>query len=553
MKKLISLLLVLLLFISIVAPSASAIEMNDIRSKTPIVCISGDGGALVDKDGNQLSKLTKFFTNNGNSTESGDDQMSNILSSVANVIFPLIYNGIINNDFDPYYDALQSELSELFGDMVLDENGEASNGSGVDPWGIEQNEFDMTWDRKWGKDFYLPEDYHFWYDWRLDPITLADQFNDYIQGVKNITGAPKVAILSRCLGTNVVCAYIQKYGLDDICGIGFDGAVCMGAEPISESISGNFNIDGNALKRVLIDGNFLNLFNIDPLIIATIDLAEKSGIFDTAIGISKETFYKTLVEGVTSAVTLAAISYPGYWACVKPEDFDSALYYVFGEEGSEKRIKYAGLIEKITRYNDEIKVNIPDILMSIKENNVNVGVIAKYGLQLLPICKSRNEIADTFVSINSASFGATTGNIYKTLPEKYLEDLTNRGLDSYVSPDNLIDASTCIFPDYTWFIKGVKHSEWTEAENNLLATVITADRQLTIKDFPETQFMVRNPENPQHMIAMTKDNCHTENWDANDNEDNPTNIIDFFISFIKSFISWIRLVFNVVFSNVGTN
>lgn len=542
MKKVISVLLAVIMIFSLAVPAfAAGIDMFAVRSQVPVVVISGDGNTIYDKDGNELSKLTKFFTNNGDNKEEEDDSINNIISSVANVIWPLFYDGLMTDNYEPYYEALQKELSELFGDIILDENGEASNGSHIGDWCKDQYNYDMTWDRKGDKGYYAEWDYQFWYDWRLDPIAIADEFNDYIKGVKRVTGAEKVGILCRCLGTNVVCAYLAKYGTDDICGVGFDGAVCMGAEPISESISGKFKVDGDAIERILLDGNQLGLFNIDPFIMATIDLAEKSGLIDGIVGISRDTIYKKLVEGVTSAVTLSAISYPGYWACVRPQDFDTAIQYVFGPEGSEKRVKYAGLIEKITAYNEQVKKNIPEILGGLKDKNLNVGVISKYGLQLIPTCESRETIADSFVSVESSSFGATTANVYHNLSKEYIKEQTLAGKGKYISPDKQVDASTCIFPDSTWFIKGVKHSEWTDAENKLLMTVITADRQLTVDDFDESQFMVRNPENSQRMIKMTTENCNTENWVADERNDRPETRLERLFTFLKSFINWFRL------------
>ena len=78
---------------------------------------------------------------------------------------------------------------------------------------------------------------------------------------------------------------------------------------------------------------------------------------------------------------------PCYWALVAPEDFDTALTYVFGEKGSEKRTQYAGLIEKITYYNDTVKVNTEEILKATKSAGTNMCIIAKYGVQMLPVVK----------------------------------------------------------------------------------------------------------------------------------------------------------------------
>lgn len=550
LKRIISVLLVLAMSFTFIIPAFAGIDFYATKSRIPVIVVSGDGGTIVDKDGKELSKLTKFFTNKGGEVDKDDDEMSNIISSAANVVWPLLYGGLVTGNYEPYYESLQKELSELFGDIILDENGEASNGSGIDGWAKWKNGEDMVIDRLGDKGYYGIGDYQFYYDWRLDPIHNADILNNYIKGVKNVTGAPKVAVLCRCVGTSVVMAYLEKYGTDDICGLGMDGAVCMGAEPISEGISGKFKIDGDAIERILLDGNQIGLFNIDPLIIATLDLAEKSGVIDGALSVARETIYKELVKGVTSAFTLSSISYPCYWACVKPEDFDTALEYVFGEEGSEKRIKYAGLIEKITAYNEKVKKHIPEILKSVEEDGVKVAVIAKYGLQLIPTCESRNVIADSFVSTESSSFGATTGTVYRCLSNEYIASQREKGLEKYISPDKQVDASTCAFPDYTWFVKGVKHSEWTNAENQLLITAITADRQLSVDDFDETQFMVRDKSNPGRMVAMTTENCNTENWVADEKNDKPTDRFEFLFSFIKSVISWFKLILKRI--NLGT-
>lgn len=548
--KVISVVLAVVMLLSVTVPAYATVNMYDVRSKIPVILISGDGNTIYDKDGNELSKLSKLFTNNG--TDEGEGiEKEELYSSVANVLLPFFVDGVAFDNWEPYFENLQKEVSELFGDIILDENGEASNGSDIAPWCYEQNQYHMTTDCKGSKGYYDVFDYQFWYDWRLDPIEIADKFNEYIKGVKQATGAEKVSILCRCLGTNVIMAYIEKYGFDDIYGIGMDGTVCMGAEPLSESLSGNFKIDGNAINRVLADVNSMGTFNINSFVLATINLAESSGALDAVVGVAKELLYEKLVKGVTSALTLAAVSYPCYWACVSAENFDTAIEYVFGDEGSKKRETYAGLIEKITTYNEKVKKHIPEIMKSMSENGVKVGLIAKYGFQIVPICESRNKIADSFVSVESASFGATAGTVYETLSDKYISQQTEKGLAKYISPDKQVDASTCIYPDYTWFIKGVKHSEWTDAENKLLMSVITADRQLTVDDFEETQFMVRDPEISNRMVAMNEDNCNTEVWDDDMKSDKPQTTAGRLWLFIKSVLKWLKEFFNIVLSKLG--
>ncbi len=538
MKKFLSVLLAIIMLFSLSIPAFGAVNMFETRSQIPVVVISGDGETIYDKNEQPLSKLTNLFTNNGSKND--DSNIANIITSTGAVYKEFIIEGLFKDNWEPFYEVLQKEISEMFGDIILDENGEAANGTHISQEHRDLNAYRMSTDLKGEKGFYDRGDYFFWYDWRLDPMAIADDFNEYIKGVKKATGSEKVSIICRCLGTNVVCAYLTKYGTDDIYGIGFDGAVCMGAEPLSESLSGKFKVDMSSIKRVLADGNAYGTFNLDPIILACVELADRSGLVDGLVEFEKATLYEKLVKGITSALALSSVSYPCYWACVRAEDFDTALEYVFGDEGSEKRVKYAGLIEKITNYNEQVKKNIPSLIKSLPEKGIKVGIIAKYGTQMIPTCESATVIADSFVSIHSSSFGATTGTIYEPLSDEYIAAQTEKGLGKYISPDKQIDASTCLLPDYTWFIKGIKHSEWTYAEDMLLMTVVTSDKQLSINDFDESQFMVKHPTDWWALTAMTEDNCHTEVWDADVETDHPTTLTAKLKLFVKALVNFCK-------------
>ena len=135
-----------------------------------------------------------------------------------------------------------------------------------------------------------------------------------------------------------------------------------------------------------------------------------------------------------------------------------------------------------------------ELLQQVKDAGGNVGIIAKYGYQMSPVCQSADQLADQIISVRRASFGATTSLIYDTLSEQYVAAREKAGLGKYISPDKQVDASTCMLPDSTWFVKGIRHSEWTGTENAIMYTVVTADRQLTVDDFEISQFITGNYE-----------------------------------------------------------
>lgn len=548
MKRILSLLLTLILIISLTVPAWAYVDIDTRRGPMPVVVITGDSAAIYDSDGNKIFKISEL---GGMLKNAGDgEDGSNLTDSIKNVLLPFVTKGLLFGDFDEYYDQLEKEIGELFKEVRLDKNGDPQYGTGINPADVIAQKKENIRDVKAADGTYGCYDYHFWYDWRLDPMQAADELHEYIQNVREATGAEKVGLLSSCLGTNVSMAYIAKY--QDafpiaLNGFGVNAALINGSEFMGEAISGKFHIDGVALNRLLTDADEWGWINVPEIVNATIDLAEKSGMLDGVTGAARLTFYPKIVEGVTSALALSTFfTMPGYWACIPDENYDTAIRYVFGPEGSAKRQEYAGLIEKLDNYHNTVSEHVPELMRSVKDAGVNLCIEAKYGFQMVAINESNEMIGDQFSSLKSASFGATTApSIYDTLSDEYIEQRISEGKGKYISPDRQVDASTCMFPDFTWFVKGASHSERTGFEDDILFAVLTADRQLTIDDIKYTQFMVYD-KNTHTMEPMTEENCHTELWTADRDEDHPRNIFRNLIQFFRSFRRWLSLVFSII-------
>ncbi len=551
MKKVISIILVALMLMSVCSTGVFAagdigvdngsIKVHTSRSQIPVVRLLGDGEPLYDKDQNKLFHIRSFYF-----PEDEDEEDNELIKSMANVLFPFLVDGLLNDNWEPYYKNLQKEISELVGDARLDENGNPVNGTGISDARKKEMEDDLSKDLKIGKGYYEVNDYRFWYDWRLDPLYTADLLHQHIQKVKYVTGSPKVSIMASCLGTLVTTAYITKYGTADLHGVGFTGSVSGGAEALSEAISGKFNIDGAAISRMLIDSDYVGEFNVDELITTSIDLLTAAGIIDGAETAIRETLYAKLVEGVTSALALSTFfTWPTYWAAVTADDYDAAMQHVFGPEGSEKRTTYAGLIRKIENYNTVVRKNYTQTIKSIGANGVKFGAVAKYGFQILPICESNNAVSDQFVSLKRSSFGATTSTIDTVLADEYIAARIADGKGDYISPDKKVDASTCIYPESTWFMKNVSHSEYTVFERRLLYDVITADHQIVCGDevngVTYSRFLVYDYETDT-MSTMNEDNCNTEHWVVNKDNENLSPKHNKIFNFVRTIIKFFVLV-----------
>ena len=79
--------------------------------------------------------------------------------------------------------------------------------------------------------------------------------------------------------------------------------------------------------------------------------------------------------------------------------------------------------------------------------------------------------------MKEASFGATAAKLDKGLSKSYIDSLADK---KYVSPDNKIDASTCMFKDTTWFIKDCAHAVFPDSMDDLMAEFINSKGTMTV-------------------------------------------------------------------------
>ncbi len=533
------------------------------RSSIPIIRISGDGEQLVDKDGNKVFHYKDFASilENDDEESEEDEEDNELIEALANVLLPFLIDGLLHDNWDPYYENLQKEISDLFEHSLLDKDGNAQYGTGLRQSRKDQMNHvrhnDQAWYTSDGQKYYIQDRYYWRYDWRLDPVETAADFKLFIDDVLASTKCNQVGIMATCLGTNIVTAYLALYpehAAKHIRGIGFDGSVVGGAEMLSEAISGKFNIDAAAINRTLIDCGAIGMFDVDGFINTTLEMLDRTGVLDAVIGKTKDWIYYKLVEGVTSALALSTFyTWPNYWACVSADDYSTAMEYVFGPEKSEKRTEYAGLIAKLDRYDKLVRQRVPEILRTTVENGVHFGVISKYGFQTLPVCETNYLVSDQFASVGRSSFGATTGTIYEDLSDDYIKARIEGGFGNYISPDNQIDASTCLFPNNTWFIKGSSHSNWSDWEMRLLYEIASSKEQLSISNscWP-SQFVVYSYTNPENgkwgsIETMTTENCDTENWEAEEKLDNPKDKYGKIFAAVSALITWLIELFNKIF------
>ncbi|MBQ7296411.1 MAG: hypothetical protein IJW86_09515 [Clostridia bacterium] len=526
MKKLISLLLALIMVFALAAPAFAIAPLNP-DYEVPTILLRGDGTDIYDATGEKIVWPVSL------GDEEGDKDI--LIDSIIDVIFPHLVTGLLTGNYEGYYEAFYQAVLPLFDEAQLDCNGDASNGTIIDPEKTRYNVERMTYSniRHWDGDYrYDMDDYSFYYDWRRSPLETAKELDAYITRVMQLTGAKQINLIGLCLGGCPVTAYLDLY-LDKLANgtapyiknVFYDATVMNDCDAFTDAFRGKLDLNADGLKRFMDEyadkdeNTFEGIGDTVPflneILFTTYDLLRETGVATDVFG-SFEDFYAVIAGGLVPKIAIAAHgSFPGYWASVQPEYYEEAKAFVFGEPGSEMYEEYKGLIAKNDKYFEEVGYRTREIITACQESGIHFGAVAKYGRQLFPFVESQDEIADGLVTLESASFGATTSLVGKTLSEDYIAERVALGFGDYISADKQVDLSTSFLKDTTWIIKNSSHHDWGD-EEEIVNNFIWSTGLTTESEGAHPRFMLFDPAT-ETLSELTADNKDETIW-----EDTPT-------------------------------
>ncbi len=555
MKRLISVLFTAIFIVLSMVPCLSAVAADEVYENIPIVFIRGNGETLYDADGNVIS--SNFLDAFGGE---GDDELGKekIVETAVNILLPFLAEGLLMDDWDNYGKALYDELAPLWEQAALDSNGNAKEGTGVSQSVLKKSESISKTDIAEKSGVYDYYGYYFRYDWRLSPYDHVDRLNEYIHNIMDATGYDKVNIAAKCMGGSLVNAYLEKYGSEGhVKKVFYTDVLVNGCSYISDIFSGKIDLDGKTLQNFLMQLNYcegigeglgLNLSEfVIEVVTTTVDIFVQTNTADTILGDVEDLYerlYKAFIPAMVKATGIG--TWVNYWAGVYEEDFDEALNLVFGQEGSETRIANAGLVEKIQYYRNHITKNLPELYKTFTDDyGIEIGVFAKYGFLNIPFVESHDEVNDTLVGLESSSFGATVNNVYEPLSDEYIKQRTQLGYGDMISPDGMVDASTCIFPETTWIQKNAHHNQ--NNTNDALGTYFLNYSNVKVNTNKRgiSQFLVYDNNNKKEIINMTAENSAAFDW-LDTAEQNPTTETKLasLIRFITMLFKFLTKLFN---------
>ena len=468
-KKLVSVFLALMLVAAVAAPAMNAYAES--VNVIPTVLIGGRNRSM------------EIYTPEGERVFPIGDTLDKkeIAAAVMNCI-PYLGAGMLTGDYQPWVDQFYKAIAPYYEKILCDGNGD-----------IAPTSLETKYDYSNPQPTSVNEcDYAFSYDWRIDPCQAADYLETYITNILAATGSSKVNLVGRCYGGTVLSAYLYEYGCEKVHTAVYYTSISQGTGlRASELFAGKFMLDPQCIEDMFLDPDiqtYYEKFIDDPvlreLILSTLNLLNTLDALNIPFDKLTEFVNKVYPELAPKIVPATYGTFASIWSMVADEDYEQAKTLVF--KGQED--KYAGLIEKIDHYHYDIQANEETMLKKLHDQGMRVAFVVKYGVpHCVPFTVSSRVNGDNAVEVFRASLGATAADYGKVLTDEQIAAASD---PKYVSSDHVIDASTCVFPEYTWFIKGCDHSTFAASIDKLNVAICNSEDEMSVDSDPNyPQFM----------------------------------------------------------------
>lgn len=373
---------------------------------------------------------------------------------------PAIARLAIDKNYDAFGDALIDGVSDIFGDLQMDENGDSTDRVTSDA--------QLPDDSDHGVD----KSYYFAYDFREDPLTVADKLHEYISCVKKLTGHDTVLLRASSMGGVMTMAYFYKYGTSGIDACILQCCPILGTQVAGDLFTKKIVIDPDALVRYASQLPTDEQWQSD-LLVTVLDMLNFAGVFKALVGVADK-----LLENLTDRVFDEFMypvfgSMPGIWSFVTDDEYEQAKKMTFNDSTSKK------LISRLDEYHYNVQCKSGEILNKAKRDGVKIMIVAGYNKQRTPLVESYMSNSDATVDTKYASVGATVANLGSTLPNGYIQK-NEAGIHDHLSKDGVIDASTCLMPENTWFIKDMLHCKIHDGHKEMYNWFFYSDGDLDI-------------------------------------------------------------------------
>lgn len=493
MKKIISLVLAaaMLLSVCVIGSSAQAPETKAATVKAecggdceqcPSVVVPGigqsnvwllddDGNYKLDADGERINCFPAYF---------------DIGPLVAKLLFPVLLTLITQQDL--LSDALANAVADCFYMNTSDINGKSP-----DCIEVEQYPYSLAECSEYEKEYIydcIPlksyadaagEDHLYFYAYNSfgNHADIVDGLYEFIQQVKEETGHDKINLVPISMGGEVANGLLEYYPdvHDDINKLVYIVPALDGSTIVGDLYTKNL---------VFLDKQFL--FN--GFLEGLMDEEEARMIEVIARIIPDEVLMSCLNATVDKLVDDVLRTNTNLWALVP------SAYYPEASQTLLAGDEYKEIKRQTDRYY-QAQLNSDANILKVIEAGGRVYNIVDYDVPLYVIGGYwNNDNADGVIHLDSTSMGAHSAICGETLPEDYVQQNINCSNPdhNHISPDRVIDASTGLLPDTTFYFDGQNHEK--TARNDI---IISLAIDLLLRD--DIVDVYSDPGYPQFNIA----------------------------------------------------
>ncbi len=472
MKKFLSLALAIIMVFSVM-PMAFASDV------TPVIVVSGMGSYPL------------FSKESGNQVYGPDTKT--IVSLVAKQI-PATVKFLADRDWKSFAQAVAPAVFEDIFEII------SCNEEGVPNHELYTKTFPKSLDNypdEWAADErYADEEavicamkdavgaentYFFNYDWRLDPYKHASDLNDFIENVKKEKNSDKVILIPCSMGGVVTTTYLSEYGSGDVEKIIYAMTAFQGMDMVGELFTMNMDINVDTLTEYLFSfskDQLLGQILAASLLVVTENVPEIGNFLDSFIkeGLVEinDILYKEVIRN-------SFASFVGFWSFVPEEYYEKAKDMTLGD-GVNKNFE-----AKIDKYHYNVQNKAKEILDAAKLNGTAVVLLSSYGYMGSPVASSAYEQSDCLIETYREAGGAAVAKFGETLGDESYKAKGSVCSDSshnHVSTDCIVDASTGMYPENTWYFKFNKHVgiDYKTECSDFLSWAVTTKGQISVFD-----------------------------------------------------------------------
>ena len=483
MKKVISLVLVFALAFSMVSMSASATVKTECQGDCdtcPAIVVPGigqsnvwalddNGDYLLDSDGDRISAFPAVV---------------DVGSIVIKAVFPVLLSLFFQADVG-LSDALCSILMDAFEVNLCDEETGKNTGnievekylysvaecSDYEKEQIYNNIPLQDFAKQAGEDHL----YYFAYNSFSNLENTVNELYNFIQMVLEETGHEKVNIVPISMGGSIANALLDYYPdvMDKLEKVVYIVPALNGSTIVGDLLRQDF---------AFFDTDFL----YNGFLEALMDEEDARMIEVIARIIPDQVLTNALHKVADCLVNDIAGNITSIWGLCPKEDYPAASAAVLADKPGIK-----AQTDKFYQAQLDSLANIQTLV----DKGVEVFNIVDYDVPMYLIGNSwNNDNADGIIHLSSTAMGVKSAIVGETLGEDYVQANTSPNCSdpshNHVSPDNVVDASTGLLPDHTFYFDGQGHEQTARNDAILaLATRLLATDDIkdvySVADFPQ--------------------------------------------------------------------